>query len=653
MSDSSQQQEFKLPPEQQAIRDKCFHPSGTFVEFPFEDVETSIPARFERIVRMYPERVAIKTNDRTLTYNSLNVWANRIAHELLARSNDGIRPVAILLSKDVQQFASILGVLKSGKIYEVLEPSYPAARIRFILNNLQPALLITDSANFPLAQCLVEDDEILNVEGLDLQLSTNNLDLSIPANSIAWIHYTSASTGQPKGVMQTHRNVLNRVRRETNNHRICPDDRFIAPASRGGSLFLALLNGASVCPLDVRIEGLARLEQCINQDEVTIYDSVTSMFRYFVNQLNETIRFPTLRLIKLIGEPLYKRDVVLFRQHIHPFCVIVNRLGSNETGTFCEYNIFATTSLPEQVVPVGYPVQDVEVCLIENGKTSGVNDVGEFSVRSLYLSPGYWRNPALTEASFTPDSNGSGYVTYRTGDFGRILADGCFMHLGRKDLQVKILGNRVEIPEVEGALLSLGTIRETAVVAHDDKEGNKRLVAYFVPTAQHACRGHELQLALTGLLPSYMIPTMFIPMDKLPLTGTGKVDRRSLPIPDLERDIPPSPFVEPRTSGEELLAKLWAEVLAVDKIGVHDNFFDLGGHSLSATRIITRVIQTFQLELPMKALFDAPTVAEMTVIIEQHQQKQANDLELAQMLSEVEAMSDSEARQQLTPTDGE
>jgi acyl-coenzyme A synthetase/AMP-(fatty) acid ligase len=234
-----------------------------------------------------------------------------------------------------------------------------------------------------------------------------------------------------------------------------------------------------------------------------------------------------------------------------------------------------------------------------------------------------------------------------------MLADGCFMHLGRKDLQVKILGNRVEIPEVEGAILSLGTIRETAVVAHDDKEGNKRLVAYFVPTTQNSSRGHELQLALARLLPSYMIPSMFIPMDKLPLTGMGKVDRRSLPTPDLERDIPPSPLVEPRSSEEELLAKLWAEVLAVDKIGVHDNFFDLGGHSLAATRIITRVIQTFQLKLPMKALFDAPTVAEMAVIIEQHQHKQATDVELARMLSEVEAMSDSEARQQLMPTDGE
>jgi amino acid adenylation domain-containing protein len=640
---------FSLPPEQQAIRDKCFHPSGTFVEFPIEEVETSIPARFEKIVRMYPERVALKTKDRSLTYDSLNKLANRMANELLARCGFGQRPVALLLSKNVHQYTAILGVLKAGKMYEVLEPSYPAARIRFILNDLQTTLLVTDSAHFSLAQSIAQEGEqIFNIETLDLQLPAENLDLSISPDAMAWIHFTSASTGQPKGVIQNHRNVLNRVRRETNNYHICSDDRFIFPASRGGDMFTALLNGASVCPLDIRKEGLDRLEQCVNDDEVTVYASVTSMFRYFVNHLKQSAIFPTLRVIKLIGEPLYKRDVELFRKHISPFCVIVNRLGSNETGTICEYNIDASTLIPEQVVPVGYPIQDLEIRLLDdNGKAVGENEIGEFSVRSQYLSPGYWNNPALTEASFTPDPDGSEHVTYRIGDLGRRLADGCFMHLGRKDFQVKILGNRVEIPEVEGALLSLGNIKETAVVDHDDGQGNKRLVAYFVPVDEKVSKGNELQLALARLLPNHMIPTTFIAMDKLPLTGMGKVDRRSLPSPDIDRFKLKTPFVEPRTLREAILAKIWAEVLALDKVGIHDNFFELGGHSLAASRVISRVIQTFQLELPIKALFDAPTVAEMAAIITGNQSKRASEEALNRMLSEVEAMTEEETQKQL------
>ena len=581
----------QLPPDQQAIRDKCFHPSGMYVPFAIEEVEQSIAERFEKIVRMYPERIAVKTKDRSFTYDRLNKWANCIANELLARSGFGQRPVALLLGKDVQQYAAILGVLKAGKMYEVLEPSYPTARIRFILNDLQATLLVTDSAHFSLARSIARDGELIfNIEAIDPQLPTANLDLSIPPDAIAWIHFTSASTGQPKGVIQNQRNVLNRVRRDTNDYHICPDDRFIFPASRGGDLFLALLNGASVCPLDIRKEGLDRLEQCINDEEVTVYASVTSMFRFFVNHLPPTSIFSTLRIIKLIGEPLYKRDVELFRKHISPICVIVNRLGSNETGTICEYRLDASTPIPQQVVPVGYPIQDVEVRLLDtDGKAVGENEIGEFSVRNRYLSPGYWNNPALTEACFTPDPNGSEYVTYRIGDLGRRLPDGCFMHLGRKDFQVKILGNRVEIPEVEGALLSLGNIKEAAVVEHDDGQGNKRLVAYFVPVEEKFSTGHELQLALAHHLPSYMIPATFIEMDKLPLTGMGKIDRRSLPFPEVHTLELKTSVVQPRTPREAMLAKCWAKVLTLDKVGIHDNFFDLGGHSLMAVRLVSEI----------------------------------------------------------------
>jgi len=617
-----------LPSDQQAIWDKCFHPSGSFIEFPIKEIEQSIVARFEKIVAVYPERVAIKTKDRNVTYGELNNWANCIAVELLARAGVGPSPVALLFGKDVRQYAAILAVLKAGKMYEVVEPSYPAARIRFILDDLQATLLVTDSAHLSLARSVAQrDEQIFNVETVNLQRPAENLGLAIHPEALAWIHYTSASTGQPKGVLQNQRNVLNRVMRDTNHYHICPDDRFIFPASRGGDMFLALLNGASLCTLDIRKEGLDRLQKRINDDEVTVYASVTSMFRYFVNHLKPAATLPTLRIIKLIGEPLYKNDVELFRKHIAPRCAVVNRLGSNETGTICEFSLDAQTPIPEQVVPVGYPVEDVEVRLLDNdGNTVGHNEIGEIAVRSRYLSPGYWNNPALTKASYIADPVGSGYVTYRIGDLGRRLADGSVMHLGRKDFQVKILGNRVEIPEVEGALLSLGHIKEVAVVDHDDEQGNKRLVAYFVPIDEKVIHGKELQIALARQLPSFMIPATFVAMNRLPLTGMGKVDRRSLPSPDIQRLAPKSSIDKPRTPQESMLVKIWTDALGRDKVGIHDNFFDLGGQSLMAIRLVSEIEKTFDITISVAKLLQAPTVAQLADAISEREKSYPSPL---------------------------
>jgi len=282
-----------LPPEQEAIRTKCFHPSGTFVEFKKEEVEQSIPDRFEEQVAKYPNRVAVKTRNHTLTYDELNRLSNRVARAILAQRENGKAPVALLLEHDASVIAAILGVLKAGKIYVPLDPSYPQARTRYILEDSQAALIMTNSRNLVLASELARNRcQVINVDEIDISLSDADLDIPISPDAFAYILYTSGSTGQPKGVIQNHRNVLYLITNFTNGLHICSDDRMtlLYSASVSGAvkdIFGALLNGAGVLPFDLKEEGVGNLATWLIQEEISIYHSVSTVFRHFLGSLLE------------------------------------------------------------------------------------------------------------------------------------------------------------------------------------------------------------------------------------------------------------------------------------------------------------------------------------------------------------------------------
>jgi amino acid adenylation domain-containing protein len=599
-----------LPSEQAAIRAKCFHRSGEFTEFPKTEIEQSIPERFEKMVRQFPNRIAVKAGDQSLTYAELNFMANALARRIIARRGLGQEPIGLLLAKGGPLVVAVFGVLKAGKMYVLLDPSHPTARNRFILDHAQAPVIITDTEHLGLANGLVrEREQIINVVEPDSGIGSENPALIISPETIAWIHYTSGSTGEPKGVIQTHRNALYKVMRDTNDYHVCPSDRFTFPASRGGDMFLALLNGASVFPVEIKEEGFLGLAECLHRDEISIFTSVTSTFRHFVNSFNGAKKFPNLRLIRLIGEPLYKNDVELFKTHFSPSCILLNRLGSNETGNFCQYFIDRSTSIADGVVPVGYPVHDKEVLLLnDDGKDVGVNQVGEFAVRNRHLAIGYWRNPELTQTAFQFDSEGGDKRIYRVGDLGRRLPNGCFVHLGRRDFQVKIRGNRVEIAEVEAALLSCRNIKEAVVVGKEDSSGDKRLIAYVVPDGARFPTAAEMRLALAAKLPDFMIPAAYVMMDNLPVTGIGKVDRRALPEPSHLEVKAFTDYAAPRNNTERILCRAWSEILGVERVGIDDNFFAIGGHSLLAAKMFARLDEEFGRSFPLGILLAAPTV---------------------------------------------
>jgi amino acid adenylation domain-containing protein len=621
---------------------------SSFAGFERDEIEHSIPARFELIAGKYPERPAVKSGGQGITYTALNKTANRLARAILSQRGQGQEPIALLFDHEAEEITALVGVLKAGKSYVALEPSYPKTRLNQILSDLQTGLLVTKTKHLSLATELAQDRcEVLNLDNLDPNLQADNLGLAILPDALMGIFYTSGSTGQPKGVERTHRSVLHRAWLEANDYRLCTDDNIslLYSCSFGASvadIVNALLNGATLCLYNVKKEGVDALAGWLNQEEITIFHLPVALFRQFLETLSDHEQFPKLRQLIPSGQ-LYKSDIERVRRYIPAECSLIQRLASSETGMVARLVIDRDTIIPGNIAPVGYPVEGVEIMILdESGAPAGANEVGEIAIRSRYLAPGYWRRPDLTEKAFRPDPEGGDKRIYRMGDLGRLQPDGCLEYLGRKDFQVKIRGYRVEIGEIEAVLHSLETIREAAVIAVDSQSGEKRLVAYIVPSGQPAPTASSLRTALAKKLPDYMIPVTFIVLEALPLTANGKLDRARLPEASRTRPNLDTPFVPAQTPIEEKLANIWAEVLDLEQVGLYDNFLDLGGHSLVATRLVSRVLNTFQVELSPQTLFRSSTVASMAALIAAYSQ---DDLE--QILGELEELSEEEAERLL------
>ncbi|MGH7835487.1 MAG: non-ribosomal peptide synthetase, partial [Candidatus Binatia bacterium] len=438
----------------------------------------------------------------------------------------------------------------------------------------------------------------------------------------------------------------------TNAYRLCRYDR-LTLLSFGTSnavkiTFYALLNGLALLPFDARKEGAARLAGWLEQERVSVCWISSPLFRNVAETLTGEERFPELRLIRLASDTVHKSDVDFYKKYFPATCILAVGLSSSETGFSRSCLLDHDAEIHGEEVPVGYSVEGKDVLLLDDsGKEIGFNEVGEIAIKSRYLSPGYWRRPDLTKAKFREDPQGGENRLYLTGDLGLMLPDGCLIHKGRKDFRIKIRGYGVEIAEIEKALLAHPGVKNAIVVSRPNESGEAQLVAYFTSREQAARQSEpnisELRSLLKQKLPDYMIPPVFVHLPALPLTPNGKVDRSGLPRPGNSRPELDNMFAAPRTPVETQLARIWAEVLSLDRVGIHDNFFDLGGHSLAATRVVSRVIRTFQLELPVQALFGAPTVAEMAKVITEH--KTLGEKELARILADLESFSEEQARE--------
>jgi amino acid adenylation domain-containing protein len=629
-------------------------PAPSFVPFAREDIEQSIPARFEQQVEKYADQLALKSGDLSLSYGELNRAANRLARAIIDRQGSNPEPVALLIRQGIPAVLSILGILKAGKCYVPLDPTYPEARLAGILEESQASLIVTNDADLSSTMAFVrEPGKILNFDRLDDGIPTDNPNPTISPDSLAYLFYTSGSTGRPKGVVQNNRNVLHQIMTYTNGLQLARDDRVTQLHSHGFSasrldIFGALLNGAALFPISPAEEGFGRFARWLRDEQITVLHWVPTAFRHFADSLDKGDLFPKLRLIVLGSEPLSSRDVELYKQYFSPDCVLVNRFGTTETGNIRWYFMDKQTGTPSGPVPVGYAVEDTAVLLLgDTGKEVENDQIGEIAVKSRYLSPGYWRRPDLTATVFSSNPVEPETTIYRTGDMGRILADGCLLHLGRKDFQVKIRGYRVEVGEVERMLLEHSAITAAVVAARSDHLEGKRLVAYYVCVDTSVPTSSTLRNFLAARLPTYMVPSAFVRLEALPRTPSGKVDQHALPEPSIEAPDADVPIAPGRTPVEKELVKIWNSVLGIDTVGIDQNFFDLGGHSLHAMSIISRTAEVFKVEISLREFFELPTVAHMAEMIGRQALTGCDDAKVIDTLAAVDSLSDEQALQLL------
>ena len=609
---------------QAEIRERCRHPSGTFVDFPAADVEQSIPERFGRQVALHPDRPAVEDGALALSYRDLDTWSARIAAAVRGRAGEADRPVALLFAHEAAGIAAILGVLRAGRCYVPLDPASPAGRTGHILADSGARLLVTSRRGGEQARALAGGRLVLDVDALDAA-SAPAPAAPIPPTALASMYYTSGSTGRPKGVVETHRNRLVNARRNTRALRVCAEDRLAMLYAMGFSgsvntIYGALLNGACLCLHDLRAGGPASLARWLHERAITIYHSTPPVFRNLVDALEPGDLFPALRVLLLASDSVYARDVDAYRERFADSCLLLNSWGATESPFFRPYFVDKALAVHGPAVPaIGPPLaqdEEDEIRVLDgDGRPVPVGETGELVITSRYLSPGYWGQEELTRARFR--RAGDGERAYATGDLGRMLPDGSIAHLGRTDFQVKVRGYRVEPGEVEAALRALDGVRDAAVMGRPDGRDDHRLVAYVV--AEPPGRGVAgLRHALAQRLPEYLVPARFVALDALPLTPNGKLDRLALPDPGRERPALGTPYVAPRTPLERALAAIWTAVLALDTVGIGDDFVELGGDSLRAMEIVTRVRARCGTEVPMAALFATPTVADMAVAVLEH-----------------------------------
>ena len=382
-------------------------------------------------------------------------------------------------------------------------------------------------------------------------------------------------------------------------------------------MFGALLNGATLCTFDVASEGLTAFREWLEAEQITLLHPPVLLFRRFLSTLAGPNLFPSVRLVALAGDAVLPADVEGWRQHFGSSCVLMHRFSITETGLLCLARIERDAANDSGLVLAGRPVEDKCLELVdEAGQPVAVGEAGELIVRSPYIAEGYWRNPKDTAPVFTSDPDVPGQRIYRTGDLGRFRSDGRFVFLGRRDRQVKIRGFRVELAEIEATLPLHAGVREAAVVVNERVPNDKELVAYVVPSREPGPTADALRVFLRQKLAPYMIPSGFVFLEELPVTPTGKIDRQALPRLDGARHLT-STVAEPRNYLERQLVRIWQAVLAVDRVGTRDNFFDLGGHSLLAAQMFAQVEARLGVRLPLATLFQAPTIEGLAAIIGQ------------------------------------
>ncbi|NTW01287.1 MAG: amino acid adenylation domain-containing protein, partial [Oscillochloris sp.] len=615
-----------------------------------------------------PDAIAVVGDDSEglrLSYRELDARANQLAHYLRGLGVGPERLVGLCVERTPLMLVGLLGILKAGGGYLPLDPGYPVERLHFMIEDAAPAVLLTTLS----AQAGLADIEQLTAAP---QLVRLDADWPVIADqperapeelvrpeSLAYVIYTSGSTGTPKGVVIEQQSLADHCRDMARFYELSSADRVLQFASFNfdasiEQILPTLMAGARLVLRGDEVWSSAEFYRQITEQQLTVINPPTAYWHQLVQDWADgpQAQAPTsLRLVIVGGDALRPESLQLRAKTSLRSLRLLNAYGPTETTiTATTYEVPA--ELPPDLlrVPIGRPLANRRAFVLDRqGSLVPIGVAGELYLGGLGVARGYLNRPELTAERFVERE---GMRLYRTGDLVRYLSDGNIEFLGRVDQQVKLRGFRIELGEIEAVLGQHPAVRGVIVLAREDTPGDKRLVAYVLAQPDTPADGASLRAYLSQRLPDYMLPSAFVILDAFPLTPSGKVDRRALPAPDAARPELIERYVAPRNPSEAEIATAWADVLGLEQIGIHDNFFELGGHSLLATRLVSRLRSFFHVDLPLRSLFETPTVAGVAIAIAQAQADQTDDDELAALLAELEELSDEEASHQLATERG-
>nr|WP_248277579.1 non-ribosomal peptide synthetase [Brasilonema sp. UFV-L1] len=592
--------------------------------------DTSLDQLFEHQVEHSPDSLALISQSEQLTYRQLNQRVNQLAHYLQKQGVTEETLVAICLERSIEMIVGILAVLKAGGAYIPLDPSYPVERLGFMLSDSQAEVLITQHEileKLPTSSaktvCLdIHFDEISR----ESQQNPTNLS---KADNLAYVIYTSGSTGTPKGVLGTHRGTVNGLHwlwktYPFTKQEVCCQKTAISFVDSVWEIFAPLLHGIpTVIIPDVIVKDPQLFIETLAHHKVTRIVLVPSLLRLLLDSYSHLIKnLSHLTLWITSGEALSISLAQTF-QELMPFAKLINLYGSSEVSANVTY--YDTSLLPKQAtsIPIGRPIDNTQVYVLNSHlQPTSVGVVGELYIGGDGLANGYLHRTQLTQERFIDNPFVPGTKLYKTGDLVRYLNDGNLEYFGRRDDQVKIRGFRVELGEIAAAIGQHPDVRESIVITADDAQGSKGLIAYVVTDKQDIVS--QLSHSLQQKLPNYMIPSGFVVLDALPLTPNGKVDKRALPTDDFIRLNATPSFIAPRNFTELALVKTWENLLNTSPIGVTDNFFDLGGHSFLAVRLMAQIHDRFGHNLPLSTLFENPTIERLATIVKEPARESSN-----------------------------
>jgi amino acid adenylation domain-containing protein len=598
----------------------------------------SVQELFSDAADRFEDHTAIERIGERVSYGELDRHSNRMANYLLSRGTPKGAIVAVLSDDPITFITSLIAVLKAGCVFVPFDPGIPEKRLQAMVSEVSPSWfvvqpkLVPDLKNViaaassrPRIICM-EGATANRFAGVDVEglvdfagaIDERRPDLISEPDDLAYIYFTSGSTGRPKGIVGRLKGIDHFIRWEIKTFEASEGIRVSQMTSPSFDAFLRdvftpLCAGGTIClpdSRDVIFDG-AKLANWIDDRQINLIHCVPSVFRGLLAQDLGPDRFQALKYVLLSGEPLLPADVKRWTGVFGERIQLVNLYGPTETTMTKFFYMVKPADAERRLIPIGKPMEGARALVVDaKGQACSPGAVGEIYIRTPYRTLGYYSQPELTKESFVlnPFSNNPNDLVYKTGDLGRVLDDGNFEFLGRKDQQVKIRGVRIELKEIESILREHPQISEAAVIDREDGAANKYLCAYVV--LRNKVEIALLKEFVAESLPIYMIPSAFIVMDALPRTISGKLDRKALPAINDARTGSTEAYVAPRTAVEEILVGVWSNVIGIEPIGVHDSFFELGGHSLLATQLLSRVNKALNVELPLRSLFESPTVEE-------------------------------------------